>query len=412
MIRLAFTPTFTLGGIVRSPQIDVVTGQVTANTKDRAVLIRSKGEMVTVKKNTKETFQGPPAEVKVTPKPAPPPPPSPTPSPLPPIVVAIPLPSASPEAPSAQYLAVIRPRDRTPISVAKGSQKAEAPVALEWKVKPENIEMFLKIFKKSNTEKDNKPLFEGPIRSRRGLGQYLFKATEPGQYEWSIASSNEKIEPAKLRKNSSFTVLPRYQALSILEPLVGGKPLTTNMIRGKRIKQFKITLRWEPYPGVKKYKVNLLANADSTQALQTREVSSPEYELNKDKVYSGRIFYKVDAELKSGFIVSADPEPFVFNFLPPLLVMPKAQESFSVAALRTKKSQVIFTWQKTNFTDAYLFQIASDPEFKTLLVSQKLPENFYVLKRLVPATYYWRVQAFSLTFSSAMSPPNEFILRP
>jgi hypothetical protein len=72
-----------------------------------------------------------------------------------------------------------------------------------------------------------------------------------------------------------------------------------------------------------------------------------------------------------------------------------------------KENRILFTWQKTNFTDTYEIAIAADSAFKTVLLTRKTAENFFVLTAPKVGTYYWRVESTAGKLKSGPSAPAE-----
>ena len=93
----------------------------------------------------------------------------------------------------------------------------------------------------------------------------------------------------------------------------------------------------------------------------------------------------------------------MFQFDPPTPVFPADKAQLSVKDLHAKENRILFTWQKTNFTDSYEISISSDPTFQTVLLKRKTTENFFVLKAPKPGSYYWRVISNAGAISSSPS---------
>jgi hypothetical protein len=134
-------------------------------------------------------------------------------------------------------------------------------------------------------------------------------------------------------------------------------------------------------------------------------MTETKYTFNKDKVYSGRIYYRVLANMPGGFVMRSRIEPFSFVFLAPATVIPLDGSVVGPAKLKAEGDSVLFTWQKTNFTEAYELEIARDPEFKSIVQKLKLPENFYAYEHPQAGDYYWRVKSLARNLWSPFSKP-------
>ena len=62
------------------------------------------------------------------------------------------------------------------------------------------------------------------------------------------------------------------------------------------------------------------------------------------------------------------------------------------------------TWQKTGISEGYVLEIASDAEFKTVLLKREQKDNFYIYHpSKTVAQYWWRVRAFAKKAASRPS---------
>jgi hypothetical protein len=205
------------------------------------------------------------------------------------------------------------------------------------------------------------------------------------------------------RTTAAFTLAPDFEALEMLEPLVGGEVASSNKFNRRQTKSFDITLRWKPYPRADRYRVVVRTQADASKAVFERQVVSPELIFNKDRVYSGQIYYEVSAPLSSGFIAHSLLKPFLFTFLAPVPASPPNHMQITHDELVEEGETILITWQKTNFTEWYEIEVAKDQEFKEVVQTQKLTENFVVFKPPGISKYFWHVRSSSKSIVSPFS---------
>jgi hypothetical protein len=139
-------------------------------------------------------------------------------------------------------------------------------------------------------------------------------------------------------------------------------------------------------------------------------VDDNEYSLNKDKIYTGSIHYRIFAPLDNGFVAMSTLAPFRFDFLPPTLVLPTDKAALSRKGLSREGNRILLTWQKTSFTKTYEIQVARDRGFRDVLVSNRTVENFFVIETPPQGTYFWRVRSVADGVASPPSTPNELVI--
>jgi hypothetical protein len=100
-------------------------------------------------------------------------------------------------------------------------------------------------------------------------------------------------------------------------------------------------------------------------------------------------------------------KPFVFTFMAPSPVVPANKSVITAQILEEESDSILMTWEKTNFTDWYELQIATDPEFKSLVTTRRHRENFYIFKSPPTGHFYWRVRSSSKSLISSFSPAFE-----
>lgn len=428
MVKLSYESQFSLEGIARAAKVKVLTGKVTGQAKQRKIIVQTKEKTVAIAKNMRETVSTirrlpsvPQAEEPKAPPPPPPPPPvavappqpvpvaqptlTPTPTPVP-QVVATPTPKPSPLPPAIAKIQFTSPPNGAKFQVPNGSVVAEKPIQFEWTVSPPAAKVLIKI-SKVNRSGDGKTelqeVFQDLVQANRGKASFRWVAKSPGEYQWGISGEQVERLPGFAKKRMSFKVNREFEAIETLEPLIGGQKLDTNLLRGRQLKNFAIVLRWKPYAQAENYRVWVAKESNSRTPLLQKTVGENEYVFNKDKVYSGRFVYKVSVDLPSGFTVTSKVRPFIFNFLPPILVVPGDKAVFSKQANLEKGTNILLTWQKTNFTDAYELEIGEDSDFTRIHFRKKMKQNYFIFDPLKPGKYWWRVRSYS---KDVLSPPS------
>jgi hypothetical protein len=473
MVKLDFETQFSFNGIARAASVQVITGTVTGilpeGAKASKIMIRSsRGEQVVVAKGEKkisvksaeaaplvpviQKIAPPPATLKTFVEPEPPPPsplqesprpeilamPSQTPSSqgfavvrpstLPsPIVSLVASPSPSPtklRRPLA--VALISPKDSAKVSIPAHSKELKLNEEFSWNLKniPEKSEVKWTLYRLSTsdagelrrekvTEKSLTPRVPKEVPNPKQdtvikeVTSHSFDA--PGNYEWELrAEAADNQESAEAR--AKFTIEPEFIGIETLEPLVGGEISRSNRYMGKHLSNFDITFRWKPYPGAEKYRVWLAKSEKATKPLRESMVTDAQFSFNKDVVFNGLVYYRIFAVLPSGFTPRSETVPFSFTFLPPNPTQPVDQSVISDATLTNRS--VLFTWQKTNFTEEYEIEIATDSEFTNVAYKHKLTDNFLLVPLKNLGTYWWRVRSYSKSLVSAASPPSQFKLTP
>jgi hypothetical protein len=286
--------------------------------------------------------------------------------------------------------------------VVDGSAKPVREVPAKWTITPAKSAppLFTLVLRRQQGEPAEwREVARTAVPVKNGKASYTWAIKAPGNYEYEIFSS-QGGQDASHAKNQ-FKVLPEYTALETLDPLIGGSAQTSNLLRGERLKSFDLTFRWKPYKDAESYRVTFYSRPGGKPIFE-KTVQSSEYSLNKGKVFTGRILYKITANLPLGFRVNSKVTPFSFEFMPPIPVIPSHQAT--ITPKKPDDLSVLLTWQKTNFTESYEIQAATDTEFTNPFFTKKLTENFYILKVPKPGKVYWRVKGYA---NGVVSPPSD-----
>lgn len=365
LIRLSFDSSFALGGVDRRVLVEVVSGNVKSQLKrEDSIIIR---KVQTLDKGAK----------RAAPPPAPPsPPPAPPPSPTP-----VYKPVKTPPK-------IVMPKLGETLKVSVGARPpVRAAVAFEAPDSPDG-EFLLTLRSKAG-----QVVFNDKVKLENGKAQIEHEFESPGDYTAEVANPDGSPLGDQGMKHP-FKIDKEFIGIEVETPLVAGKKIESNRLQGKRIKKFDAVLRWKGYKGIKRYQVDIRDLSD--KLIMSKWVEGEEFTL-PPTLSAGKPFtYKIKGRFKGGYIVTSEKTHFGFNFLSPQLTLPKNNFIASAAQVsKSKKSGVLFTWQSTNFTEKYEFEIATDPKFQRVQKSIQIKENFLIYRNLKPGHYFWRVRSMA-----------------
>jgi hypothetical protein len=398
MVRLHFTSKLSLGGISRAAAIDVVTGSV----KSRP----SRGQPAVAIPVRRTLRPAPIPRLTPSPKPAPvavAPPPAPSPSPSP-----SPTPTVDPY--KLERVELISPKDGVRLSLPSHPARLELPVAFDWSARPAGKPVQITLYKLGPGRRRTQLYRSVAATDAEGRGRATVVVKSPGKYEWELRDGQGRplAEPPKAR----FALEPEFEGIDPIEPLIGGKAVSSSRLSGSLLNDFDITLRWKPYPGATRYRVIVRSRRnDAKGPTLERMVTGPSFRFSHGQVFSGQFYYQIKAEARNGFIARSELKPFVFSFLAPAPTMPADRSVIDAEQLEQENDSVLMTWQKTNFTDWYEIQLSTEPDFKKILRQQRQRENFYVFKSPAPGRYFWRVRSSSKDIVSPFSRAYELTIK-
>ena len=417
MVRLEFDSRLSLNGISRDANVNIIAGNVSGeNNGAGALFLKSRDGVVPLLLGSKKSIQVAQAPLVKPPglnagnassidtlKTAP----------VAPIVAAVASPSPSPSMVEAKVspgsLLIVYPKSNEVLAVTPGNQRPDVPITFKWKINPA-AQVKAVVRRLTGVKSEGDSIFSEDIESPGGKGSAKIVAESPGNYEFEIRGSRDSGDGKEKAKNAKvrFSIAARFIGIETETPLVGGTETGSNQLSEKLINDFNITLRWKPYPEAKGYHVRLAKSANSPKAMLEKDVDDPEYSFNKDKVIAGRVYWTISAKLSNGFIPESKTQLFVFDFLPPTLMVPENNAQISRGDPRSNTNTILFTWRKTNFTESYDLEVAEDPKFTKTILNKRLKENFYILKNPVLGTFWWRVKSNAKDYSSPSSPPFSF----
>ena len=420
MLKLTIEDKFTLGGISRVQNVQVVSGKVKSKTKNKGLVVvkspkkvapleKEEIESITVGETENvtevETKPVPKAVAKAEPKPVA----TPTLVAQAPSVVKsapspVPLPSVSPtpSAPPSPLPSPIvvpttnvsfQPKKKSAVALAPGSQLPQKEVTFQWKgIPPETkLEFILKNLTRNKTVA--KDYFTASQK------QTVRTIDEPGNYEWKLSVDDKTAHPQVI-VNSKFKVDPQFEGIKASEPLVNGEKVDEKTNNDKLFKNFDVSLKWTPYPKVDTYTVKLFRNKTDEVPILEKKVKGTELSLDKKDANMGKLYFRVYANLAKGFVVTSDLKDFYFKYLPPNLIYPINRAVFSKKSLKEGDDAVLLTWKSPNFTEGYEVEVATDEKFKSVVIRKKIQDNFLIMKSPRANAYYWRVRSYvGKTFS-------------
>jgi hypothetical protein len=292
--------------------------------------------------------------------------------------------------------------------VPTGSSRARRDLRLAWKTSVPDSSVRLTISLKDSNGRQ-KQILDTVVRAKGNVAIFAGALKKPGQYLWSLSD----VKNQKALYQSQFALAPEFEGIELNPPLVGGSEIKSNQSEAKLIKDFQgVTLGWKPFEDARKYRLTIFKDAQAQQPLLDKEVETDRFTFNRNKVYTGRVYYRVSAVLLSGFKVTSKVGTYEFVFLPPQLVLPLngaeiGSNSGRVGAVGT----ILFTWKKTLFTDSYEIELAEDASFSKPVVKKKVKENFLAIPTPDTGSYYWRVRSLSQGSASPASAPHSLTVR-
>lgn len=399
LVRLSFESAQGVGGIERRVLVDIVAGNVKGDTSRPKLVLRRGGQPVA----RSNVAQPSPAATTSTPEPTATPTsePSPDPSPSP-----EPSPSPTPTSIPQNAIKLVEPVPGQTFAVPAG-RKPPLKQALVFESPSIPEAEVLMILRNGG----GKELLRKTVTANKGRGGLLATFERPGSYAVELRNPDGSRIGRGIR--AAFSVAAEYEGLETETPLVGGEPIDSNQFAGKRLQDFDVTLRWKPIEGVEKYRV-IVQNRAGQKSVD-EGVSGSSYALPKGKMPTDALTYQVRADLPNGYSAVSKRQNFLFNFKSPGLTNPKEGESVSLADPEVVKQKgVLFSWQRTTFTQAYEFEIAFDAQFASVMKRVTVPQrdNFIVFRNLKPRDYWWRVRAVAGELKSPPGPAFKITVTP
>jgi hypothetical protein len=284
---------------------------------------------------------------------------------------------------------------------------------ITYAVDPPDLNMQIRVLLKNATGAPEEVFNEKPLLGT-GKGSANVELKKFGTYQVELRTlEDERVFPATV--TSEFVFSPGGRTIELLEPLVGGIPLSkrNNTLSERILRNFDITIRWKPVPSITKYKIDFFENETSTKIQRSVEVTGESFITSEDRVQIGALTYQISGKMSSGFTFESKKSSFKFSFPAPGLSRPSDRKVYTQAELEGEDRRVLFTWQKVDFATHYDLEIARDAGFQDIVSSQKgLKENLFFWKNPGPGSYTWRVRAWADKVSSPTSKPFQLTVSP
>ena len=232
----------------------------------------------------------------------------------------------------------------------------------------------------------------------------------PGSYSLVIEAKQKEFDKQK-KIQLSFRVSKNILGIRLNDPLIAGQKTASNTYTGEIVEDFDISLSWDPIETIQSYQVFFFKTKSQPKASLIKKATSEKITFKPSKIFKGKLYYQVSGLTHKGFHVSSVRKAFRFDFLPPVLKFPKDQARLTLSEVKKDKGEVLFTWQKTNFTDYYELTVAKDPSFNKVIHSEKNPGNFSAVKIESQGSYWWRVRSFGQGVYSPYTKPNTFVIK-
>jgi len=393
MIKLAFQTDLSLQGISRFTTIEVISGKVSGKSKKNKIILKSKDKTITLDKGlSAKALSFVPPSISTAKKKTP----------------------AKVKRNVPVDITYISPANGEELALSKGNKELETSIDLKWEMTPENEEAQLVLNRVTDGLSDER--FSEPeevltdiIRSKKGTQKVKATLYAPGRYEWSLRGGNDK----HLGKGELpfFFVDRTIVGIKPLAPLVSGEKSGSNRYSGDHKEELELRLRWKKYPDVENYTIKFFSSKKSKKPFLVEKTSSNSLLVDESKLFTKRVYYQISSPLPDGFKVISKLTPFQFKFLPPSLILPKNNSTFTRKKLRRKNNKILLTWQKTNFTKNYEFELAESADFSSPLLKLQTKENFIMIDSpKKEGAFWWRVRSLNNDTVSAASKPNQFMI--
>lgn len=296
---------------------------------------------------------------------------------------------------------IIYPTAQTKLEVKSGSTNPAIPLSVKFSLGNKTSKGTLTITRFGETKRK---VFEKQVTG--DLSQVQTVLLFPGEYEVEIQSTPDS--PTRFDVKTRFKANAQFRGIELKDELIAGAKGAD--LTEKILKDFSITLRWKEYPQATTYLVELFKRPGA-KPISSKRLSQTSWTMNKGKVFTGSIWYQVSSKLPNGFKPISRIEQFSFDLMAPVPALPNNQTQFSQRKLQSEGGNVVFTWQTTNFTDQYLFELAMDSDFKKIVKSEKTQNNFLMVD--VPkktGRFYWRVKGYAKGKASKFSQSFSFMM--
>lgn len=198
-------------------------------------------------------------------------------------------------------------------------------------------------------------------------------------------------------------LVKKYNLKEVLieKPLISGtESLSDNNYKGEELRDFFVDISWESIKNAEEYEIEFYTNFHKNEKIFQAKTKENKYRYLQ--IFNGKLFYVVKAKNQQSILATSKINEVEFNFLPPTLKNPS-----NFAELDKSSTLFFFTWEKKNFTQEYIFEIAKNGDFSTAY-SKTIKNNFIKIP-LLSGEYTWRVRSKNGNFVSPAS--KEFKLK-
>ena len=164
-----------------------------------------------------------------------------------------------------------------------------------------------------------------------------------------------------------------------------------------------LQFRWKATGGAAKGRIKVEFSRDGhfDQPFYTAEASGDHFSIADSSVPEGSFYWRVNpasGEPSLPALVTAYPD------IPPLPVLPKDQQAYSLDSDKNEMAKTIFfTWEDKSGSSEYQLEVARDKEFKQIVNTKVGKEKVERLADLAAGDYYWHVTGRHPDRSSAPS---------
>lgn len=272
------------------------------------------------------------------------------------------------------------------------------PLQIQWE-KMENVKGYL-------VELSESPDLKNSEKVQSETNKIEVSKLKPGvtYFQVSAISEDEKLGPPTQGKIHARVLPPELQAI----------PAQTYLAKSSddKVDPTFFELNWTQVPYAEKYEVQISENKNFTKAQKyISDTTSKKIQISK----SGNFHWRVRPLYSNGKVLSDHSKTGSFQYIyknplkTPLLVEPK--NKMTLFFQTNMDNPFLLSWQSVENATYYSLEISKDPEFKNILLKNKIKSTkLFVKNRLPSGALYWRVRAEAPNRQSAWSNVNQLKL--
>jgi hypothetical protein len=167
-----------------------------------------------------------------------------------------------------------------------------------------------------------------------------------------------------------------------------------------------ITFKWHKVEGADKYLIQLSTDPAFANIIKSDSTTTDTVKTITGLLEGKRYYWRVRVENISG---SSGPWSEVWNFTT-YIPLPAMPQLVSATPYPGQPGWVTFEWNKTQYADYYLIQLAHVQDFTSLFYSDTTSDTVKTITGLgIGRMDYWRVQSKNLQGSSSWSESNFYV---